>query len=71
MSSAKPAQVDWPLLVLQRLCAQEESCGLLLTYLQCYAGIFTPRAEITNARAAMLGFAILLLLENKSGVPFF
>ncbi|DBA84686.1 TPA: hypothetical protein ACH3X1_005942 [Trebouxia sp. C0004] len=34
-------------------------------------GIFTPRAEITNARAAMLGFAILLLLEHKSGVPFF
>lgn len=34
-------------------------------------GVFTPRAEITNARAAMLGFAILLLLESKSGVPFF
>lgn len=34
-------------------------------------GAFTPRAEITNARAAMLGFAVLLLLENKSAVPFF
>lgn len=42
-------------------------------YLLCllHAGIFTPRAEITNGRAAMLGFAVLLLLENKSGVPFF
>ena len=35
------------------------------------AGVFTPRAEVTNARAAMLGFAVLLLLENKSAVPFF
>lgn len=35
------------------------------------AGPFTPRAEITNGRAAMLGFAILVLLESKSGVPFF
>lgn len=34
-------------------------------------GIFTPRAEIVNARAAMLGFGILLLLEAKAGVPFF
>ncbi|KAL3131353.1 hypothetical protein ABBQ38_000638 [Trebouxia sp. C0009 RCD-2024] len=34
-------------------------------------GPFTPRAEITNGRAAMLGFAILAVLENKSGVPFF
>ncbi len=34
-------------------------------------GIFTPRAEITNGRAAMLGFGILLLLEHKAGVPFF
>lgn len=71
VSNAKPAQVDWPLLVLQHLCATKQSCGLILTCLQCYAGIFTPRAEITNARAAMLGFAILLLLEHKSGVPFF
>lgn len=37
----------------------------------CNAGIFTPRAEITNARAAMLGFAALLFLENTSNVPFF
>lgn len=35
------------------------------------AGIFTPRAEVTNGRAAMLGFAILLALEYKAGVPFF
>lgn len=34
-------------------------------------GIFSPRAEIANGRAAMLGFAILMLLEFKSGVPFF
>jgi hypothetical protein len=34
-------------------------------------GIFTPRAEVTNARAAMLGFGLLLILESKSGVPFF
>jgi hypothetical protein len=35
------------------------------------AGIFTPRAEITNGRAAMLGFAVLVALEYKAGVPFF
>lgn len=34
-------------------------------------GYFTPRAEIVNARAAMLGFGLLLLLETKAGVPFF
>eukprot|EP00884_Botryococcus_braunii_P006256 jgi/Botrbrau1/15631/Bobra.4_1s0016.1 len=34
-------------------------------------GKFTPRAEIINARAAMLGFGILLLLESKAKVPFF
>jgi hypothetical protein len=34
-------------------------------------GIFTPQAEILNGRAAMLGFAILLALEYKAGVPFF
>lgn len=34
-------------------------------------GIFTPRAEVTNGRAAMLGFVILMVLEWKSGVPFF
>jgi hypothetical protein len=34
-------------------------------------GNFTPRAEIINARAAMLGFGILLLLEAKAQVPFF
>lgn len=34
-------------------------------------GFFTPRAEITNGRAAMLGFAVLVALEYKAGVPFF
>ena len=34
-------------------------------------GVFTPRAEITNGRAAMLGIACILALEYKSGVPFF
>ncbi|GFR47881.1 hypothetical protein Agub_g9691 [Astrephomene gubernaculifera] len=34
-------------------------------------GWFTPRAEITNGRAAMVGFAVLLWLEDKAGVPFF
>lgn len=34
-------------------------------------GIFTPRAELTNGRAAMLGFAILVALEYNAGVPFF
>lgn len=34
-------------------------------------GYFTPRAEIVNARAAMLGFGLLLLLESKARVPFF
>lgn len=34
-------------------------------------GIFTPRAEITNGRAAMLGFAAILALEWNAGVCFF
>ncbi|MEW5307734.1 MAG: hypothetical protein WDW36_010111 [Sanguina aurantia] len=34
-------------------------------------GPFTPKAEIVNGRAAMLGWAALLMLEYKAGVPFF
>ncbi|KAI8466054.1 MAG: hypothetical protein J3K34DRAFT_485531 [Monoraphidium minutum] len=34
-------------------------------------GMFTPRAEFTNGRAAMIGWAVLLWLESKAGVPFF
>eukprot|EP01024_Parvocaulis_polyphysoides_P039475 TRINITY_DN35693_c0_g1_i1.p3 TRINITY_DN35693_c0_g1~~TRINITY_DN35693_c0_g1_i1.p3 ORF type:complete len:189 (-),score=2.50 TRINITY_DN35693_c0_g1_i1:238-732(-) len=34
-------------------------------------GWFTPRAEITNGRAAMLGFAIQLILEIQSDMSFF
>ena len=34
-------------------------------------GPFSPRAETTNGRAAMLGFGVLLLLEANSQVPFF
>lgn len=34
-------------------------------------GIFTPRAELTNGRAAMVGFLCILALEYKTGVPFF
>jgi hypothetical protein len=34
-------------------------------------GIFSPRAELTNGRAAMVGFVCLLALEYKTGVPFF
>ena len=37
----------------------------------CASGWFTPVAEITNGRAAMLAFGILLFLEYKSGVPLF
>ncbi|KAF8072428.1 Low molecular mass early light-inducible protein HV90 [Scenedesmus sp. PABB004] len=34
-------------------------------------GVFSPRAELTNGRAAMLGFAVLAALEWRAGVPFF
>ena len=34
-------------------------------------GWFTPVAEITNGRAAMLAFGVLLFLEYKSRVPLF
>lgn len=34
-------------------------------------GPFSPRAELTNGRAAMLGFAVLCVLELSAGVPFF
>lgn len=32
---------------------------------------FSTRAEFANGRAAMLGWAALLLLERQAGVPFF
>ncbi len=35
------------------------------------AGAFSPKAEVTNGRAAMLGIAILLLLEQNAGASFF
>lgn len=34
-------------------------------------GVFTPRAERVNSRAAMLAFAVLVWAEAQSGVPFF
>ncbi|BDA48872.1 probable carotene biosynthesis-related protein CBR, chloroplastic [Coccomyxa sp. Obi] len=34
-------------------------------------GWFSPKAELTNGRTACLAFAVLLLLEYKSGVAFF
>ena len=43
-----------------------ETDGLSLS-----TGAFTPRAELTNGRAAMLGIAALLFLEQTAGVAFF
>lgn len=34
-------------------------------------GVFTPRAERVNGRAAMLAIAAVLALESRVGVPFF
>jgi hypothetical protein len=34
-------------------------------------GPFTPRAEIANGRAAMIGIVGVAALEYSSGVPFF
>lgn len=34
-------------------------------------GVFTPRAERVNSRAAMLAIAVLVWLEAQSGTPFF
>ncbi|KAK9839490.1 hypothetical protein WJX81_005388 [Elliptochloris bilobata] len=34
-------------------------------------GVFTPRAERVNSRAAMLAIAVLVWAENQTGVPFF
>ena len=46
--------------------------GLTLTVMcHAHAGWFSPRAEVTNGRAAMLGFGTLLLMEHSSGVCFF
>lgn len=36
-----------------------------------FAGFMTPRAETTNGRAAMLAFMVVLVLELKTGIPFF
>merc|ERR1711977_261798 len=33
--------------------------------------IFSPEAEMLNGRAAMIGFALLLAIEAKSGAAFF
>eukprot|EP00803_Ostreobium_quekettii_P005272 evm.model.scf_3647.2 EVM.evm.TU.scf_3647.2 scf_3647:5004-5492(-) len=35
------------------------------------AGPFSPAAEKTNGRLAMLGFAALLLIEQQAGACFF
>lgn len=35
------------------------------------AGAFSPKAEVTNGRAAMLGIAVVLLLEQNAGASFF
>ena len=32
---------------------------------------FSPEAEMLNGRAAMIGFALLLAIEAKSGAAFF
>jgi hypothetical protein len=34
-------------------------------------GPFSPRAELTNGRAAMIALAALVALEIEAGVPFF
>lgn len=34
-------------------------------------GMFTPRAELTNGRAAAIGIICILALEYQTGVPFF
>ena len=34
-------------------------------------GPFSPKAELLNGRAAMIGFALLLVLEGSSGSAFF
>lgn len=34
-------------------------------------GVFTPRAERVNGRAAMAAIAAILALESRVGVPFF
>merc|ERR1712093_693097 len=33
--------------------------------------IFSPEAEMLNGRAAMIGFALLIAIEAKSGAAFF
>ena len=43
----------------------------LLPALLHYAGPFSPRAELANGRAAMLGFVVLYYLEYNAGAPFF
>jgi hypothetical protein len=34
-------------------------------------GPMSPRAETTNGRAAMLAFVVMLVLEQRTGIPFF
>mmetsp|Transcript_15706 Transcript_15706/g.39938 ORF Transcript_15706/g.39938 Transcript_15706/m.39938 type:complete len:205 (-) Transcript_15706:133-747(-) len=34
-------------------------------------GPMSPRAETTNGRAAMLAFMVMLVLEQRTGIPFF
>ena len=50
---------------LEELCVAEPSEVI------AGAGVFSPKAEVTNGRAAMLGIAILLVLEQNAGASFF
>eukprot|EP00877_Chromochloris_zofingiensis_P013543 jgi/Chrzof1/8442/Cz03g10240.t1_ELIP9[v5.2] len=63
--------VPWPWLLLLAVVVYASLVPMLKGARHEAFGIFSPRAEVTNGRAAMLGFAVLLLLENKAGVAFF
>ena len=63
---APPQHFLWPLLWVYATMVPVMHGAILEAF-----GPFTPRAEIANGRAAMLGFAGVMALEYYSGVPFF
>lgn len=55
----------------RRASAYLQTHSKVLVFFFSAPGWFTPQAEVTNARAAMLGIAVVAVLEWNAGVCFF
>ena len=66
-----PSNPDWPGLALAATIVVASAIPAAKGAVREAFGPFTPRAELVNLRAAMLGVAAVLALEAMAGVPFF